>query len=55
MAHISLVSKVEINDHKQFYTKNLLCEQLAQAGWSINNLQITNFQLGYNILAIAKK
>ncbi|MCX6792472.1 MAG: class I SAM-dependent methyltransferase [Candidatus Falkowbacteria bacterium] len=55
LAKMKLISSEEINDHKQFYTKKLIREQLIESGWSNESISIGYFQIAYNIWALAKK
>jgi len=55
MAIFKLVSKEEINEHKQLYTKESLKKQLQTAGFCEGNIYISSFELGLNLYAKAKK
>lgn len=55
LANIGLVSKIEINEHKQLYNKEILKEQLLNADFRGHNIKIGSFEFGLNLFAIAKK
>lgn len=55
LAKIKMVSQIEINEHKQFYNKEILKKQLLAAGFKDNNIKIGSFEFGLNLFAIAKK
>ncbi len=55
MARLNLVSKEEIDEHKQAYTKKELKKQLSEAGFEEENIRIKTFELGLNLIAVVKK
>lgn len=55
LAWLHLFAAEEIRDHKQFYTKNIILQQLIKAGWNKQSISVGWFELGYNIWALAKK
>ncbi len=55
LAALRIISREEINDHKQFYTKKLLREQFVKAGWQESSIQLGSFELGYNLFVKAIK
>lgn len=52
---LGLISKQEILDHKRYFDKNTLLRSLVKSGFKRKNIKIKYFELGMNILAIAKK
>jgi len=55
MANLSLVSKEEIEEHKDAYTINKIKKYLIDANFEENKLNFGYFELGMNIWATAKK
>lgn len=50
MAKVGLVSKEEIEEHKDVYTPDTLHSLLTDAGFSSNNIQLSSFEMGMNII-----
>ena len=55
MAKFKMVSAVEIEDHKDTYTKNKLKNMLAASGYAKNNIQSGYFECFANIWIMAQK
>lgn len=53
MARARLLSPVEISDHKQVFTPDLLRRQLQGADFAAQNITVGTFQGGVNLLAVA--
>jgi len=51
---LKIVSKIEIADHKRYYNKISLIKELVDSGFHKNRINIRRFELGMNLLAIAK-
>lgn len=52
---MGLISRQEVADHKRYYTKGSLVEALAAVGFRCEVIKCGYFQLGFNLIAIAKK
>jgi len=52
---LNLLSPEEIKDHKYYYTKDTIRQDLASTGFRKKDVDIRCFMLGYNIYAKAKK
>lgn len=56
MAFLHLISKVEIDDHKRYYTQTSLRQALIKAGFSKPHVTVQPFGLGYlNLFGAAVK
>jgi SAM-dependent methyltransferase len=55
MAHLHLVSRVEIEDHKVAYSRPRLRAVLLEAGFDPQGLEVGSFQLGSNLWVRAVK
>jgi SAM-dependent methyltransferase len=55
MARARLLSPVEISDHKQIFTPARLRQQLQTAGFAADNISVSSFQGGANLLATASR
>lgn len=55
MSLLNLVSREEIDEHKQFYTKKILTEQLVYSGFNHEKININRFELGFNFIVKATK
>lgn len=53
--NLNLISKDEILDHKRYYDLSTLKKDLVSAGFKNNKVLIKYFQIGLNIVAVAKK
>jgi 2-polyprenyl-3-methyl-5-hydroxy-6-metoxy-1,4-benzoquinol methylase len=49
------ISRKEIADHKRYYTKKLLVQELCEAGFSSCNIRLEYFQLGFNLFGMVRK
>lgn len=52
---LKLISQTEISDHQRYYNQASLATDLRQAGFATQNITITSFELGFNLLARAIK
>lgn len=52
---LHIISDEEIGDHKQYFTKKTLNDAIVKAGFSKNKVDITTFELGFNLFAKARK
>lgn len=52
---LKLIDQGEISDHKHYYSKNTLLDDLIKCGFSRNNVNIKTFEFGLNLFAVAKK
>ncbi len=52
---LGLLSKKEIEDHKQYFNKTSLKELLRHAGFKNRKTDLKTFMFGFNLLAIASK
>lgn len=50
-----LLSSEEIKDHKHYYTKNTIKNDLLRAGFNEKDININKFILGYNLFVKAQK
>ena len=55
MAKIKLVSAIEINEHKQLYSKAMIKRQLIESGFKARDINIKSFEFGLNLFAVGKK
>lgn len=51
---LKIISEIEISDHKRYYNKKSLAKELVDAGFDKNRINIKGFELGMNLLAVAK-
>jgi ubiquinone/menaquinone biosynthesis C-methylase UbiE len=52
---LKIISKDEIEDHKQYLNEYKLKELLMKSGFKKNRIKISTFELGLNLFAKAKK
>lgn len=52
---MGLISKEEIADHRNYFSKEGLFNMLIDSGFRMEDITIKSFQLGFNIFALAKK
>lgn len=50
---IGLISKHEIDDHKNYFNENIIKKTLTDTGYKIVKLE--TFEFGFNLLCVAKK
>ena len=55
MSLLNLVSREEIDEHKQFYTKKILTEQLIYSGFNYEKININTFEFGLNLIVKVTK
>lgn len=52
---LKIMSHEEIADHKRYYDRESLIQDLIQVGFRRENITISNFELGFNLFVIATK
>jgi len=55
LSKIKLVSSVEIDEHKQFYSHKLLKQQLLSVDFKDSKIIVKRFELGLNLFVLAEK
>lgn len=55
LAKLKLLSREEIADHRQYYTKEKLINLLTKNGFSEKKIEVSTFELGFNIFVKATK
>jgi len=55
LSKINIVSKEEIDEHKDLFTRNKLKDILIKSGFEDQKIKTGSFELGMNLYAIAKK
>lgn len=55
LAKLKLLSREEIADHKRYYTKEKLINLLTKNGFSEKKIEVSTFELGFNIFVKATK
>jgi glycosyltransferase involved in cell wall biosynthesis len=55
LANLSIISKKEIEDHKQYFTKDRIIKVLTDGGFRKENISIEDFELGLNYFVKAIK
>lgn len=55
LSRIGLISKVEIDDHKNSYAIGKIASFLSDAGFTKQNLTSGHFELGFNMWFVARK
>ena len=48
---LHLIDEAEYRDHKRYYSKRLLREHLAEAGFDLSKVKMNYFELGMNLFA----
>ncbi len=52
---LKIMSYEEIADHKRYYDRESLVQDLIQGGFKRENITVSNFELGFNLFVIATK
>lgn len=52
---LGIISRKEIADHKRYYNSTELVEGLRRAGFAEEDIQVTRFQCGFNLMAVVWK
>jgi len=55
LAGLGIISKKEINDHKQYFSREALRNLLINAGFKPADINIKEFEFGFNFLVMAEK
>ena len=55
MSLLNLVSREEIDEHKQFYTKKMLIKQLVSSEFNYKKINVDTFEFGLNFIVKATK
>ena len=55
LSKIKFLSSVEVNDHRQFYNRSAIRNQLLLAGFEDGKITTKKFELGLNLFVLVKK